>query len=247
MRKVRRKIKRLYYAATGFFIAIGCIYNLFQLSKDHIDSFAKTVIQEKEQSIVENINIDVSGDINIINNNIPYFTEEEKQRTDAFEFYSELDILGRCSVAYANICKELMPTEERGEIGHIKPSGWMQAKYDNIDSNPGYLYNRCHLIAFCLAGENDNEKNLITGTRFFNVEMMLPYETMVAEYIDSHPDNHVLYRVTPVFENNNLVASGVIMEAWSVEDNGQICFNVYLPNIQPGITIDYATGKSSQN
>ena len=146
-------------------------------------------------------------------------------------------------MAYANICKEIMPTEERWEIGMIKPTGWHTVKYDCVDGK--YLYNRCHLIAFCLAGENANEKNLITGTRYFNTQVMLPFETQVAQYIDSHPDNHVLYRVTPVFSNDNLVADGVYMEAWSVEDNGTgICFFIFANNYQPGIIINYENGES---
>lgn len=178
-----------------------------------------------------------------LNGNEPEFSEEEKKRTDAFENYSELDALGRCGEAYANICPELMPQEERGSIGQVKPSGWHTVKYnDLIDGN--YLYNRCHLIGYQLAGENANEKNLITGTRYLNVEGMLPFEDLVDDYVDA-TGNHVLYRVTPVFEGDNLVASGVEMEAWSVEDEGEgICFHVYCYNVQPGIGIDYAEGES---
>lgn len=179
-----------------------------------------------------------------INGNIPFFDEEDKT-TRSFESYSELDSLGRCGVAYANVSRELMPTEDRGEIGSIKPSGWQQAKYEGIvNSNPPYLYNRCHLIAYCLTAENANEKNLITGTRYMNVKGMLPFEEEVARYLDKN-DNHVLYRVTPIFEENNLVASGVLIEAYSVEDNGAgICFCVYCYNVQPGVKIDYKTGES---
>ncbi|MCD7840784.1 MAG: DNA/RNA non-specific endonuclease [Erysipelotrichaceae bacterium] len=174
-----------------------------------------------------------------INDNIPYFTDDEIT-TDVFEEYSELDSLGRCGVAYANICQELMPTEKRQSIGMIKPTGWQIAKYDFIDGE--YLYNRCHLIGFQLAGENANEKNLITGTRYMNVDGMLPFENMVADYV-KETDNHVLYRITPLFDGDNLVASGVEMEAYSVEDDGEgICFNVYVYNVHPGIVIDYATG-----
>ena len=178
-----------------------------------------------------------------INNNVPYFTDSEMTRTDAFETYSNLDSLGRCGVAYANICNELIPTEERGEIGSIKPSGWHTANYhEYIDGN--YLYNRCHLIGYQLSGENANEKNLITGTRYLNVQGMLPFENEVADYVES-TGNHVLYRVTPMFEGNNLVASGVLMEAYSVEDQGKgVMFNVYCYNVQPGIVIDYASGDS---
>lgn len=174
-----------------------------------------------------------------VNNNIPYFTEDE-YTTESFEEYSSLDSFGRCGVAYANISLDTMPTEERGEIGQVKPSGWQTVKYDFVDGK--YLYNRCHLIGFQLAGENANEKNLITGTRYMNVEGMLPFENMVADYV-KETGNHVLYRVTPVYDGDNLVADGVQMEAFSVEDEGEgICFNVYVYNKQPGVTIDYATG-----
>lgn len=178
----------------------------------------------------------------VVNNNVPYFSESDFT-TESFEFYSELDNLGRCQTAYANICTDSMPTEERGEVGQIKPSGWHIVKYnDIIDGN--YLYNRCHLIGYQLAGENANEKNLITGTRYLNVQGMLPFENMVADYV-KETNNHVLYRVTPVFEGENLVASGVLMEAESVEDQGAgILFCVYAYNVQPGIWIDYATGRS---
>lgn len=179
-----------------------------------------------------------------INDNVPFFTEEEKT-TDTFESYSELDNLGRCGVAFANVSRELMPTGKRGKIGSVKPSGWRQAKYEGlIDSDPPFLYNRCHLIAYCLTAENANEENLITGTHYMNVEGMLPFEEQVAKYLDRN-DNHVLYRVTPVFEGDNLVAGGVLMEAYSVEDDGEgISFCVYCYNVQPGVIIDYVTGAS---
>ncbi len=177
-----------------------------------------------------------------INGGVPFFTDEEKDGEE-FESYSELDELGRCGVAYALLSKAMMPDEERGEIGDIRPSGWHTVKYnDLIDGN--YLYNRCHLIAYSLAGENSNEKNLITGTRYLNTEGMLSFECMVGDYL-KHTDNHVLYRVTPIFEGDNLVASGVEMEGWSIEDNGKgVCFNVFCYNVQPFIGIDYATGES---
>ena len=176
-----------------------------------------------------------------INNNIPYF-EESEHTTKAFENYSQLDSLKRCGVAYANICKEIMPTEKRGDISNVKPTGWKQAKYDGK-----FLYNRCHLIGYQLAGENANELNLITGTNYFNVEGMLPIENKVAEYIDKNNKNHVLYRVTPDFKGENKVVSGVEIEAYSVEDDGQgVQFNVYVYNVQPGITINYQTGESSK-
>ena len=177
-----------------------------------------------------------------VNDNVPFFTDSELT-TDAFEYYSELDSLGRCGVTYANVCKEIMPTEERGKIGMVKPSGWHTVKYDVVDGK--YLYNRCHLIGYQLSGENANTRNLITGTRYLNVEGMLPFENMVADYV-KETENHVLYRVTPIFEGDNLVANGVLMEAKSVEDNGAgILFNVYCYNVQPGVTINYANGESS--
>lgn len=192
--------------------------------------------------------IDTSGYTNepyeIIHDNEPEFTEKEKKNTKAFENYAELDSLGRCGVAFANICKEIMPTEKRGAIGQVKPSGWHTVKYDIVDGN--YLYNRCHLIGYQLAGENANEKNLITGTRYLNMEGMLPFEDQVADYVQS-TGNHVLYRVTPQYEKNNLVAEGVQMEGYSVEDQGEgICFNIFAYNVQPGISIDYKTGESEQ-
>ena len=175
----------------------------------------------------------------VINDNVPFFAESDLT-TDVFETYSPLDSLGRCGVAYANICVQLMPTEDRESISEVKPSGWVNNSYDIVDG--GYLYNRCHLIGFQLAGENANEENLITGTRYLNTEGMLPFENMVADYV-KETENHVLYRVTPVFDGNNLVASGVLMEAESVEDKGEgVQFCVYCYNVQPGIHIDYATG-----
>ena len=180
----------------------------------------------------------------VINDNDPDFTDAD-MTTTSFERYGELDGLGRCTTAFANIGKDLMPAEKRGSIGEVKPTGWQTAKYDNVDGK--YLYNRCHLIGYQLTGENANEKNLITGTRYLNVDGMLPFENMVADYI-KETNNHVLYRVTPVFSGDNLVASGVQMEAESVEDNGDgILFNVYCFNAQPGIAIDYATGDSHQD
>jgi DNA-entry nuclease len=176
-----------------------------------------------------------------INNNEPNFDEED-YTTSSFEKYSELDSLGRCGVAYANVSKDTMPTEKRGSIGMIKPSGWHTIKYDNVDGK--YLYNRCHLIGYQLTGENANEKNLITCTRQTNTVGMLEFENKVAEYV-KETNNHVLYRVTPIFENNNLVASGIQMEAKSVEDKGEgISFNVYVYNVQDGIEINYETGES---
>lgn len=181
-----------------------------------------------------------------INDNIPFFTEEDIY-TESFEVYSDLDDFGRCGTAFACLGTDIMPTVDRGAIGHIKPSGWQTSNYNQypglVDGN--YLYNRCHLIAYMLAGENDNEKNLITGTRYLNVTGMLPFEDMVHDYLIEHQTNHVMYRVTPVFNGNNLLAEGVLMEAYSVEDNGQLQFCVFCYNVQPYVVIDYATGANN--
>ena len=175
----------------------------------------------------------------VLNDNQPSFTAEDM--TDvSYEFYSDLDELGRCGVTEACIGRDLMPTEKRGDISSVKPTGWVQNQYDFVDGKS--LWNRCHLIGFQLAGENANECNLITGTRYLNVEGMLPFENLVADYV-KETDNHVLYRVTPAFQGTELVARGVQMEAYSVEDGGDgVCFNVFCYNVQPGVEIDYATG-----
>lgn len=218
--------------------------------------------QEDTDTVVKSNNIydDIpafSGEsFYVINGDNPNFTDKEKENLEAFEEYSELDSLGRCGVAYANICTELMPTEKRKNIGHIKPSGWNQAKYQEVkdfeqkksfNDVPGYLYNRCHLIGFQLAGENDNEKNLITGTRYLNISGMLDVENLVAEYV-KETGNHVLYRVSPIFIEDELVCRGVTIEAYSVEDMGEgIELYRFFYNVQPGIEIDYKTGKSYVN
>jgi DNA-entry nuclease len=192
-------------------------------------------------STLENIP-EYSGSAYItIDNNVPSFDESDMIRT-SFEKYSNLDTLGRCGIAFANIGQDLMPIEKRGNISQVKPSGWHSIQYDNVDGKS--LYNRCHLIGYQLTAENANQQNLITGTRYLNVEGMLPFENMVTDYI-IETNNHVLYRVTPLFKGTNLVADGVLMEGYSVEDDGEgICFKVYVYNVQPGITIDYATGES---
>ena len=187
---------------------------------------------------------DYSGEICVtINDNKPYFNESD-YTTNVFENYSELDYLGRCGVAYANICKEIMPPEEdeRGSISSVHPSGWKQVKFDGE-----YLYNRCHLIAYSLSDEDANKQNLITGTRYFNVQGMLPIERLVLEYMNQNENNHVLYRVTPIFKDENLLASGVEMEGYSIEDEGKLSFNVFIYNIQPGADIDYKTGQLINN
>lgn len=203
------------------------------------------LVNQKVQEVSFNLDdipeFDESKPYVVINNNLPNFNEEDLS-TESFERYSELDELGRCGVAFANIGTDTMSTEERESIGQIKPTGWHTVKYDSVDGK--YLYNRCHLIGYQLTAENANEKNLITGTRYMNVEGMLPFENKVANYIEE-TGNHVLYRVTPIFEGDNLIASGVQIEAKSVEDKGAgILFNVYVYNNQPSIKIDYLTGKS---
>ena len=202
--------------------------------------------QERPQEDAVTITIDevpvYSGDpYVVINDNEPSFSSEELE-SDSFESYGELDDLGRCTIAFANLSSELMPQGERGSIGQVKPSGWQTVRYDSVDGK--YLYNRCHLIGWQLSGENANERNLITGTRYMNTEGMLPFENMVADYI-KETDGHVLYRVTPIFVEDELVARGVQMEAYSIEDAGaSICFNVFVYNVQPGIEIDYSDGSS---
>lgn len=209
------------------------------ISTPATDQFASECIA----TIASNIP-DYSGEPYIeVNSNNPFFTDEEFT-TSSFEYYSELDELGRCGVCYACIGKDLMPTEERGPIGMVKPTGWQIAKYDFVDG--GYLYNRCHLIGYQLTGENANTRNLITGTRYLNIEGMLPFENKIADYVSS-TDNHVMYRITPVFDGNNLLADGVEMEGYSVEDNGKgIYFNVYCYNVQPNVKIDYSNGNSKE-
>lgn len=221
-----------------FILLLGVLFYF----KDDIYNYTYSIINTSNESYdIENLPEYDGNSYVIVNDNIPYFKEEE-YTTTSFEKYSELDSLGRCGVAYANISKDLMPTEKRGSIGSIKPSGWHTIKYDHIDGK--YLYNRCHLIGYQLTGENANEKNLITCTRSMNTKGMLQFENMVTKYIKD-TGNHVLYRVTPVFEGNNLVATGVEMEAYSVEDNGKgIKFNVFVYNIEDGIIIDYKTGDS---
>lgn len=247
MRKRRNKKIKLYRSIIELLIIL-CIsvYGYVTTNTNQINVEANS---EQVQKIVFDLSLIpeyTSTPYVEINNNIPYF-EETDYTTEAFEKYSEWDTLGRSGVAFANVCKEIMPKEgeERGDLLGVRDlSGWVQKRYDDVIKDK-YLYNRCHLIGWQLAGENANKKNLITGTRYLNTEGMLPFENRVAEYVKSNQNNHVLYRVTPIFKDNNLLASGVEMEAWSVEDKGQkVCFNVYCYNVQPGIVIDYATGES---
>lgn len=246
--KKNRKNKKIRFCRNVIELSIIICILIIGYIATNTKSTNETNVEQNQQIIFDLNSIPeyTSSPYVEINNNIPYFKDED-YTTEAFEKYSEWDVLGRSGVAFANICKEIMPKEgeERGDISSIKNlSGWVQKRYDNIIKDK-YLYNRCHLIGWQLAGENANKKNLITGTRYLNTEGMLPFENRVAEYVKSNQNNHVLYRVTPIFKDNNLLASGVEIEAWSVEDKGQkICFNVYCYNVQPGIVIDYTTGES---
>lgn len=236
----RRKNKQnsIYFIVALIIFLIGGVYEgkiVFQPIEDN--SNVVNPVSYDLASIPEYSNANYV----VLNNNEPNFTESD-YTTDSFERYSELDSLGRAKMAYANIGVDLMPTEERGSIGQIKPSGWHLVKYDIV--NGKYLYNRCHLIGFQLTGENANEKNLITCTRQMNTVGMLEFENKVANYIKS-TNNHVLYRVTPIYKDDNLLVSGVVMEAYSVEDSGEgIKFNIFVYNVQDGIDIDYKTGDS---
>ena len=235
-----KKVKK-----TVSIIAILSIIGIFAAARSgnfNINPFMLTASDGTENTYTYT---ETEGFVEKVNSDEELFNSKEKSLEKGYEYYPELDSLGRCSACMAVVGKETMPTEERGEIGSVKPSGWKQAKYPGIvNSDPPYLYNRCHLIAYCLTGENANERNLITGTRYFNVEGMLPFETMVAKYIDKNPENHVLYRVTPHYEGEELVARYVTIEAYSLEDEGALKFHVKIMNIQPGIVIDYSTGES---
>lgn len=230
MKKIRHLLKLLLLLCVC--LCSGCI-----------DDSVAIFIDNNRSEVVfkDNLPVYEGNPYVVLNQNQPEFSEDELTTT-AYESYGELDELGRCSVAIASIGQELMPSESRGNISSIKPTGWHSVQYDCVEGKS--LYNRCHLIGFQLTGENANENNLITGTRYLNTQGMLPFENMVADYI-KESNNHVAYRVTPVFKGDNLVADGVKMEAYSIEDEGEgICFNIYCFNIQPQIVIDYATGDS---
>lgn len=232
------KIKRT--ALSGILTLLMLFSGTMQIVPQTFIAYADNLVQPVDPQTLP----DYSGNpYTVVADNMPTFSLSESE-SGSFEIYSNLDGFGRCGVAYANIGTDLMPTEERDSIGSVKPSGWQTVKYDCVDGK--YLYNRCHLIGYQLTGENANEQNLITGTRYLNVEGMLPFENMVADYI-KETGNHVLYRSSPIFEGDNLIASGVQLEAMSVEDSGDgILFNVYCYNVQPGIAIDYATGDSHE-
>ena len=238
----RYNIKQmLYYLIIGILVIIAAIFGN-NYNSNNTNSTTSNNVTSSITFTLENIPEYTDSPYVEINNNIPDF-EDKYFEMDAFEDYSDLDDFGRCGVAFAKLGKETMPTEDdkRTNIDHIIPTGW----YDDEISilNNTNLYNRCHLIAYSLSNENDNEKNIITGTRYFNISGMTPFENKVRKYLQNNDDVHVLYRVTPIYEGENLVASGVQIEAKSVEDNGkEVCFNVYVYNVQPGVEIDYSTG-----
>lgn len=208
---------------------------------DALDQAEKLLSIEGETVTVEELPEYDGHPYIAVNDNIPDFDEDDLTQ-NSFEMYSDLDDLGRCGVCYANVGQDLMPTEKRGSIGSVRPTGWVTSKYDFVDGK--YLYNRCHLLGYQLTAENANERNLITGTRYMNTEGMLPFENLVADYV-KESDGHVLYRVTPIFCGDELVARGVQMEGFSVEDGGaSVCFNVFVYNVQPGVTINYADGSN---
>lgn len=222
------------YIVLALVLAMGFIYNEYI---DSTDSSFKT----QEVSSLSDIEDYSGSDFVNVNNNVPFFTDEDKKR-GSFEEYGDLDSLGRCTEAFAIVSKDTMPMEKRGSIGMIKPTGWHTVKYDSV--NGKYLYNRCHLIGYQLTGENANPNNLITCTRQMNSDVMLMFENRVANYVKDS-EGRVLYRVTPYFEGDNLLSKGVLMEAYSLDDNGKgLMFNVFVYNVQDGIMIDYATGES---
>ncbi len=213
-------------------------YVEYTLSEKEVQQDTSDIQQQFDLSEIPSFN---GQPYYIYHDNQPFFTQEEKKQAP-YEYFSQLDELGRCQVVHAMLDQSLMPQQERESIGMIKPSGWKLSKYDFVDGK--YLFNRCHLIGYQLSGENANVLNLITGTRYLNVEGMLPFENMVADYIEK-TNHRVLYRVTPIYEKDNLVASGVLMEAYSIEDQGTgICFCVYCYNVQPGVIINYANGEN---
>ena len=224
-----KKVKNIIYILIALSAIGTSLYNNLVPEEETVSYALETIPEYSGQSYI------------VINNNEPNFTEDDLT-TDTFERYSELDKLNRCGVAYAIVSTDTMPTEERGSIGMIKPTGWHTVKYDIVSGK--YLYNRCHLIGYQLTGENANEKNLITCTRQMNTEGMLEFENKVADYV-KETNNHVLYRVTPIFQDDNMLATGVVMEAKSVEDNGKsLEFNVFVYNVQDGIEINYKNGES---
>ena len=242
--------KRKTIALIACLVITTCIFTSCNKSETSSENAAKTSTKTESTKSVDTQNLGsltYEGEAFVkINENEPEFTESDTNRfKPGYENYSDLDSLGRCGVCEATVGPETMPTEKRGSIGMIKPTGWHTIKFDFVDGK--YLYNRCHLIGYQLTGENANEKNLITGTRYLNIDGMLDAENMVADYVYK-TDNHVAYRVTPIFEGDDLLAKGVKMEGKSIEDNGKdVSFNIYAFNVQPGVDIDYHTGKATEN
>lgn len=243
---MKKDFKKIFCTVAVVVLALFGGFNISEISNyldldlgiENVSNSTSTF--DEYETVIGNLKNDTTELYEVINDNEPIF--EDTTTTEAFEIYSDLDSLDRPGVAYANICMELMPTEDRESISSVTPAGWHTYSYDFVSG--GYLYNRSHLIGFQLAGENANEKNLITGTRSFNVDGMLPFENMVADYVQE-TNNHVLYRVTPIYEGDNLIASGVQMEALSVEDNGEgVKFNVFVYNKEDGVIINYADGTS---
>lgn len=250
---LRRILRSFFRRKITVIVFLGFIFTTVSKNMGSIEPFLSQFMQKTSNDYNHALDTEKSDELTtldytgtpykIINKNNPYFTKKQKKKKKPFEKYAKLDSLGRCGVAFALCGKELMPTEKRGEIGSVKPSGWQTKKYPSVITDK-YLYNRCHLIAYMLTGENANKRNLITGTRYLNVEGMLPFETQVCDYIKK-TGNHVLYRVTPAFEDDNLIAEGVLMEAYSIEDNGKgIKFCVFCYNVQPHICINYQNGDS---
>lgn len=236
-KKTKKLLLEIFMIIIGIF---GCTDSEGELPEDGTVKLSQSIVE----SSPDDIPVFSGNDYVVLNDNQPMFIKEDFENIKG-EYYTKLDWLGRCGTATAMLHRSMMPTEERGAIGQIKPSGWNQAKYEGyVESKPPYLYNRCHLIAFGLTGQNANEKNLITGTRHMNATTMLPFEIEVMEYLEN-TNNHVLYRVTPYFKENELLARGIEIEAYSVEDEGGgVCFHVFVYNYQPGIEIDYTTGNS---
>lgn len=242
MKKRNRILVLLISIVISAYTLTGCQVYKNQTFIGHVDK-----IQKEQNTYLASLPYEEKP-VTEINHNKPYFTEEELtagKELKTFTKFSDLDGQKRVGTAYVLLNQSVMPDDgsKRKELNLVKPTGWVQAKYDWID-NGGWLYNRCHLIAWSLTGENANEKNLMTGTRYFNVEGMLPYEIKTLKYLDEYPDNHVLYRATPVYSGDELLARGLLLEAYSIEDNGKLSFCVYVHNVEPGVTIDYMTGKS---
>lgn len=242
MARRRKRVNKSYQITAVIFLIVLLGFEIYTNFNEEVTNYLDNNVTKRVTKTYDLSTVPAYSDkaYVILNDNLPTFTDKEKLVSE-LENYSPLDELGRCGVATALVSIDTMPTEERGSIGKVKPTGWHTVKYDFVEGK--YLYNRCHLIGYQLTGENANERNLITCTRYMNTVGMLEFENKVSHYV-RETDNHVLYRVTPVFEDNNLVASGAIMEAYSIEDKGKLSFNVYVYNVQPNVKINYLTGES---